>query len=47
MGLRRTWWSVRLITRGLGFGLERCELPQGSVWSRGVEVVQVDRENLA
>ena len=33
--------------RGLGFGLDRCELSQGAVWSRGVEMVQVDRENLA
>lgn len=33
--------------QGLGFGLNRCELPQDAVWSRGVEMVQVNHGNLA
>jgi hypothetical protein len=32
---------------GMGFGLDRCELPEGAVWSRGVEVVQVGGEGPA
>jgi hypothetical protein len=30
------WWV-------LGFGLDRCELPERSVWPRVIEVVQIDR----
>lgn len=33
--------------RGLGFGLGRGEVCQRLVWSRVVEVVQVDREDPA
>jgi hypothetical protein len=48
IGLRRTWWPARLITRGgLSLGLGRCKLRQRSVWPRCVEVVQVDREDPA
>jgi hypothetical protein len=32
------WW-------GLSFGLGRCELPECPVWPRGIEVVQVGRED--
>jgi hypothetical protein len=32
------WW-------GLGFALGRCELSEGSVWPRVIEVVQIDRED--
>ena len=31
------WW-------GLGIGLSRCELTERSVWPRGIDMVQVDRE---
>jgi hypothetical protein len=34
------WW-------GLGFGLGRCELPECPVWPRGIEMVQVGREDPA
>ena len=33
------WW--------LGLGLGRCELPEPPVWPRGVEMVQIDREDPA
>jgi hypothetical protein len=33
------WW--------LGSGLDRCELPERPVWPRGVEMVQIDREDPA
>ena len=32
---------------GLGIGLGRCELAQRPVWPRGIEMVQVDREDPA
>jgi hypothetical protein len=47
IGLRRTWWSARLITWGLGLGLGWGELCQRSVGPRCVEMVQVDPEDPA
>ena len=34
-------------TRGMGLGLGWCKLPKRPVWPRGVEMVQVDREDPA
>ena len=34
------WW-------GLGFSLDRCELPERSVWPGVIEVVHIDREDSA
>jgi hypothetical protein len=34
------WW-------GLGFGLSRSELPPCAVWPRGIDMVQVNREDPA
>jgi hypothetical protein len=31
--------------RGLGLDLCRCELPKRPMWSCGIEMLQVDREN--
>jgi hypothetical protein len=32
---------------GLGFGLDRGELPECAVWPRGVEMMEVDRQDPA
>jgi hypothetical protein len=32
---------------GLGFGLDRGELPECAVWSRSVEMMQIDRQDPA
>ena len=34
------WW-------GLGIGLSRWELAERSVWPRGIDMVQVDRDDPA
>jgi hypothetical protein len=31
---------------GRGFGLDRCELPERSMWGRGVEMMEVDRQDV-
>jgi hypothetical protein len=47
IGLRRTWWLVRLITCGGWVSAWRCELRQRSVWPRCVEMVQINHEDPA
>ena len=48
IGLRRTLWSARLITCGEWVSAwAGCKLPERPVWPRGVEMVQVGREDSA
>jgi hypothetical protein len=47
------WSAVNLVVGevdhglGLGFGLDRGELPECAVWPHGVEVMEVDRQDPA
>ena len=47
------WSAVNLVVGevdhgwGLGFGLDRGELPECAVWARGVEMMEVDRQDPA